>query len=138
MTSGMPIEAAAQALDVSVPTLRRWIRRGCPVLCRGSRGRGHALLLDPGQVTAWRQAGDVEAMTLELAAQVPDVLANAMLQALQQAQGPHKRQLAGSLTAAWYFASCVILDNLREKVPTVPELVAAPEAITRLQKIASS
>ena len=136
--TGLALEAAARELGVSPGTLRRWIRRGCPVVCRGRRGRGHQMLIDPGAVQQWRQAGDRDAMVMELAAQVPETLATAMLQALQQAQGPHKRALAGSLAAAWYLGSCAILDSLRERVPTVPELQTAPEAITRLQKIASS
>ncbi|MCB4365741.1 helix-turn-helix domain-containing protein [Hydrogenophaga taeniospiralis] len=134
--TGLPLAEAAQALDVSPATLRRWIRRGCPVLCRGSRGRGHQMLIDPAQVAAWRQAGDADAMVMELSAQVPETLATAMLQALQQARDVNKIRLASILCGAWYLGASGVLDLLRERNPDIGVEPLEPESIRRLRKIA--
>lgn len=42
----------AQAMGVSLPTVDRWVRDGCPVMQRGGNGRPYAF--DLGQVKAWR------------------------------------------------------------------------------------
>lgn len=48
----------AQFFEVSLPTVESWIRRGCPVVERGSRGK--AWVLDALDVAKWRFEGDEE------------------------------------------------------------------------------
>ncbi|MGY0611711.1 hypothetical protein [Luteimonas sp. A501] len=136
--TAVPVPEAASALGVRVGTVRRWIREGAPVVRTGRRGRGCAALVDPEAVQAWRQAGDRETAVLEVAAALPDVLANAAVEAWQQAQGIDKRQLAGVMAAGWYLSATAALDHLRAKHPAVPEIVAIPEQIERLRKIAGN
>ncbi len=52
----LPLAEAAKVLGTSVPTLHRWIASGAPVARAGRRGRGHAALVDPDAVAAWRRA----------------------------------------------------------------------------------
>lgn len=70
--SGVPIAQAAQALDVSSITLRRWIAQGCPVARRGGRGRGRATLVDVQAVRAWREGGAVGQPHLDIAGLIAD------------------------------------------------------------------
>ncbi len=46
----------AEKFEISLTTLDGWIRRGCPVVTRGARGKDWAL--DPDQVQAWREQRD--------------------------------------------------------------------------------
>ncbi|WP_018935669.1 MULTISPECIES: DUF1441 family protein [unclassified Thioalkalivibrio] len=53
--------------DITLPTLEKWIREGCPVVQRGSRGV--AWVLDLRQVAEWRYSaktaeGDIDPETL--------------------------------------------------------------------------
>lgn len=68
--TGLPIDKAAAELQVSIPTLRRWLRAGCPQAARGRRGRGHRALVDPAAVLAWRAGsrpqGDVGQVLTDL------------------------------------------------------------------------
>lgn len=136
--SAVPIHAAAQELGVSVATLRRWIRRGCPVAVRGHRGRGCRALIDPDAVRAWRQAGAREATLMALASSLPAVLAKAVEDAHQQVQGLDKRRLAGVMAATWFVATAAILEHMHELHPTIaPDPRAVPDKIERLRKIAN-
>lgn len=139
MSHPMPLADAAQVLGVRPGTLARWVREGCPVVQRGRRGRGCALLVSVDQVQAWRGADAADALAMELAAAAPELLANSMLQALQQAEGIDKRKLANVLCGAWYVAACSLLDNLRARCPSVPEINGPlPEPVERLRKIGKS
>lgn len=139
MTAGhaLPLEQAAQVLGVRPGTLRRWVREGCPTACPGRRGRGHALLIDPTQVRQWREAGDRQALAMELASALPEVMAAATEKAWMEAEGIDRRRLAGVMAASWYLAACSVLDALRNTCPSVPDVGRPlPEAIERLEKIA--
>jgi hypothetical protein len=136
--NAVQIHAAAQELGVSVATLRRWMREGCPVASRGRRGRGLATMIDPDAVRTWRQAGSREAVLLALASSLPDVLAGGIEKAHQLAEGTDKRRLAGILAGAWFLATAAILETLHEHCPAIaPDPRAVPEKIERLRKIAA-
>lgn len=134
--TAVPLAAAAAELGVRVGTLRRWTRQGCPVVQRGSRGRGHALLLDVETVRTWSGAAGRDALVLEVAAEIPSLLATAAAESLQRASGVDKRALAGILVGSWYLATIAIVDRLRELNPAIPEPDTLPAEIERLRKIA--
>ena len=136
MSAALPLRAAARELGLRPGTLRRLIRRGAPAAARGSRGRGHACLVDPAAVRAWLGADARNALAMEIATAVPGLLALAADEALRRAEGIDKRALAGILAAHWYASSIEILDRLRATAPTVRELEALPPEIERMLKIA--
>lgn len=136
MADPVTVATAAAVLGVPTGTVRRWVREGCPVAQRGRRGRGHAVLVDPDAVIEWRVAAGCDALLLQLAGAVPDVMAAAVVASWQQAQGIDKRQLAGISAATWYFTTTALLDHLREHCDSVPEVTRVPDAIDRLRKIA--
>lgn len=132
----LPIADAARALSVPAGTLRRWIREGCPHV-PGRRGRGCATLVDVQAVKQWRQANDRDAVLLEVAAALPDVLAVAALDAWKQGEGAtDRRRQAGIVAATWFVLANATLEHLRKKCPDVPELQRFPDAITYLYEIA--
>ena len=106
------------------------------MVAAGSRGRGHAVTVDIDQVREWRDADEREAVILEIASALPMVLADAMASAHAMAEGIPPRKLAGVLAATWYVATTAVLDHLRERHSSVPEVTAMPESVERLQKIA--
>jgi phage terminase Nu1 subunit (DNA packaging protein) len=131
----LPVPDAARQLGVSVPTLRRWIASGAPLARRGRRGRGRATLIDPVAVAAWRAA---QAPSLAVAAAgLPEVLADALADALVQAEGCDKRRLAAVLAGAWYSAAVRVMDHLRLTDADVPDVTVRPLAVERLLKIAA-
>ncbi len=134
----MTIDAAAQALGVRSGTVRRWVREGCPTVCPGRRGRGHALLVDVEAVRTWRGADVGDALVLELAAALPEVLAGAAAEAHRLTDGPCKTAAAGVLAGAWYLSVSAALDLLRQRCASVGEVRSLPEQIQRLQKIGKS
>lgn len=136
MQAGIPVTEAAQVLGIRPGTLARWVREGCPVVQRGRRGRGCALLIDPEAVRRWRGATAVDAVLLELAGALPEVLAAAAENAHRLTDGPHKVAAAGVLAGAWYLMACAGVDLLRQRCPSVPEVRAIPAPVARLQKIA--
>jgi len=138
----VPIPDAARALGISPATLRRWIRRGCPVAVRGRRGRGLAALVDPVAVRAWRLAGEREATLMALASALPDVLAQSVADAFAQTSqscstGGERRRVASALAACWYVTATALMDHLRDQCPAVPDLTRLPERIEALRKIAT-
>lgn len=140
MSAALPIPAAAAALGVSVPTLKRWIGQGAPVARRGRRGRGCRTLLDPEAIRAWRQAQDadhaqVEAVLRALAGRIPELLADAAAEAFRLA--PDKRGAAWTACAAWQLSLAAVLDHLRECGADISDPDAIPESIERLRKIAA-
>jgi len=87
-------------------------------------------------VLAWRRASRSDALILELAGELPNVLAAASLQAFAQIEGSDKPRMAGVLAGVWYVAACTVLDHLRAKCPEVPEISSIPPEVERLRKIA--
>jgi phage terminase Nu1 subunit (DNA packaging protein) len=51
LTRGLCKTEIAEAFGVSLPTVEAWVRRGCPVLQRGSRGKRYTFSLP--EVTDW-------------------------------------------------------------------------------------
>ncbi|TWT21647.1 hypothetical protein [Luteimonas wenzhouensis] len=138
--SALPVPAAAAALGVSVPTLKRWIGRGAPVARRGRRGRGCRTLIDPEAILAWRAAQDadraqVEAALRALAGRIPELLADAAAEAFRLA--PDKRGAAWTACAAWQLSLAAVLDDLRACGAEINDPDTIPEPIERLRKIAS-
>lgn len=136
--SALPIAEAARVLGVPPGTLRRWCReKRFPVAQVGRRGRGCALLVDPDVVRNWRGADEHDALILELAQGIPEMVAVATEKAFNSIQNePAKRRMAGPFTVGWFECCTAVLDSLRERCASVPEVRAIPEAIKRLQKIA--
>lgn len=134
--TGLPIHAAAEELGVSVATLRRWMREGCPVASRGRRGRGCRTMINPVAVRAWHRAQGGEDALTSFAGRVPQMLADAVAETFRLATGPYKRQAAGVLAGGWYLSATRLLDALREAGAEVPELSELPEQVAYLRKIA--
>jgi len=53
---GLNLGDMALAAGVSEPTVRRWVREGCPTVSKG--GNGVAYEFDPARVKAWRDERD--------------------------------------------------------------------------------
>lgn len=136
MNDPMAVDDAARELGVRPGTLRRWVREGCPVVQRGRRGRGLALVVDVAAVRQWREASERDAAILEIAGAVPEVLAAGIHEAWRLSEGMDKRKAAAILAGGWYLAASGLLDHLRQRCASVPEIAALPEPIERLQKIA--
>jgi hypothetical protein len=118
--------------------LLRDIAAGAPVVNRGGRGRGHAMLLDTSAIAAWRRrrraARDCDALRV-LAAQIPELVADGVMESFVAVEGSDKRRCAGILAAAWFVVANRVLDRIRRDVPDVPEIETVPEAIEALRKI---
>lgn len=136
--TALPMAEAAVALGVSTVTLRRWLRDGCPVARRGRRGRGCATLIDIAAARVWRHGNagaSTDRLVLEMAGDVPVLLAGAAFESWRLSSGVDKRRLAAMLAGTWYLSATAVLDHLRERCPAVPELTALPEEIERLKKL---
>jgi hypothetical protein len=73
-----------------------------------------------------------------VAAGLPDVLADALADALERADGLPKQRIAGWLAGAWYDAAVAAMDHLRQHDPAVPDVTEPlPLAVERLRKIAA-
>jgi hypothetical protein len=132
----LPLPAAADALGVTVPTLRRWIRAGAPLARRGRRGRGRQALVDVRAIEAWRAS---QAPTLAAAAAgLPEVLAAVVERAVLEADGLPKARMAGWAAGLWYSCSVAVLDSLRQHDPAVGDVSTVPLAVERLRKIAGA
>ncbi len=130
------IPAAALELAVSETTLRRWIARGAPVARRGRRGRGGHALVDVGAIAAWRGSGCSTDALRVFAAEVPELVADAVDASFRAIRGPSKRELAGALAASWYWVTTALLDRLRRDCADIGDVAAVPESVERLRQIA--
>lgn len=135
--AAVPLPQAADALGISVPTLRRWLRRGAPQARRGRRGRGGRALVDVAAVEAWRGSGAaVEHADLTVfASELPELVAAAVFDSFQHVEGSHKRATAGTLAGAWYLVTVALLDRLRRDVPTLRDPDVVPAQIDHLRSI---
>ncbi len=124
MTAVSLTDAALQ-LGISPSTLRRYLRAGAPSVRTGSRGRGRATMVDADAIRQWLDACPGERDLLELRSRLPEVLAQAALDAHTLA--PDKRNGAWIACAVWQSA----VDSLGLDVDALP----AP--IKRLRKIAT-
>jgi len=125
--TGLPLHAAADALGIRPGTLRRWIKRDCPVAARGRRGRGCATLVDPAAVRAWREAGAVEpSLREELRRAIPQTIADAALEtaatfSLRAQTGAEHRLLHEAIAVASRASTAAVL-ALLEKTNKVDRL----------------
>ena len=92
-------------------------------------------MIDVDAVRAWRQANDREAALLQVAHEVPAILARATNESFAMVEGADKRRMAGVLAGAWFVSTTALLDYLRTVCPA-PELTHIPPEIERLRKIA--
>ena len=125
---------AAISLGVSQAVLRRWLRDGAPVAVPGRKGRGCAMLLNVEDLAAWRDAQTANAQLMRLAGEVSEIVADAIYEVFLQAEGSHKRTLAGSLAACWYLVTTALHDRIRKSVP-VAEIQIIPAKIAQLRVI---
>jgi hypothetical protein len=75
MTQSVPIADAARHFDVSVDTMRRWVRLGCPCASPGELGRGKGAMLNLDDVARWRatRAG-IDAIPCDLMVRIETAL----------------------------------------------------------------
>lgn len=135
MTRLVGIADAAAALGVHPATLRRWLRQGAPQARSGRRGRGGAALVDVDAVALWRQPAQQHDPALVFASEIPELVAEAMMEAHCRIDGPDKRRAAGYLAAAGYLVITQLLDHLRRDCAAVPELVELPRKLRMLRDI---
>ena len=114
----MTLTDAARELGISVPTLKRWRKLGCPCV-PGRRGRGHAALYDPAAIKTWRAAHGREALALELGFALPGVLADAVFSAWCELEGSSKRAQAVTMVHDWYACSAATRERLQVENPSV-------------------
>ena len=141
------IEVAAGELGVGVKTLRRMLREGAPQARVGRRGRGRRALLDVNAIAAWRAsrngtAGEPNCAALEvLAAQIPDILADAAWRAFGFVESDPlltaraRRALVGALLFAWTEGSTGLRERIARDAPNVAvQLTVEPEKIGQLAR----
>lgn len=135
----LPLIEAARALGERRGTVLRWIAEGAPCARRGSRGRGKSTLVDPLALAAWRRSTTAEQQLLAVAAEVPDIVGDAVYEAFVETTGPHKRGAAEPLADAAYLVTVALLDRLRRDAPDVPEYTSTmqPEKMRVLRLILS-
>jgi hypothetical protein len=131
---------AARALGVSESQLRRYVDDGAPVLRRGGRGRGRAALVDVEAIAAWRRSRDggqalPNDRVVMLAAEIPELAADAVYRAFLAVESNDKCAVAGILAGVWYVVTVALLDRIRAVVPSTPDVETTPEKIATLREI---
>jgi hypothetical protein len=140
------VQEAADALQVSSKTVRRWIEHGAPVASPGHRGGGGATLLDLAALRAWRDrqqlrravpdpstGADPVALRI-LSAELPHVIEEIMWMQFVESDGPHKGRLAGELAAAGVRLLWTLQDRIARELGEEPE-TTVPEKLRRLRLI---
>ena len=124
-------------------TMRRLIREGLPTVRRASAkgGRGCGTLLHLPTARAWlaarqQPAQPVEALLLQLAAELPAVVGAALDVAGRRIESPSKPELLRLLPAIWFLIATALRDHLTDKFGC-PELATLtqgdmPAAMARL------
>ena len=112
---------ACGPLGLKLGTLRRLVDEGLPTVRRASAGggRGQTTLLHLPTCRQWLAAqkqpsAPTEALLLQLAAELPHVLAVALDDAARLCNGPHKRDLLRVLPGVWFLAATALRDHLTE------------------------
>lgn len=70
-----------------------------------------------------------------LARLLPDRIAEALYEVHRMIDGPDKRRAAAHFVAAFVAVTSVVLDALRERDASVPELSQLPDQIARLRAL---
>lgn len=135
--AGVTPADAARVLGITEYGVRTLVRAGAPVVRLGGKGRGNSLLVDPQALREWQQAGPHQRLLLQLASELPHILAAAAERAHHLVEDdPAKPRMAKLLVGAWYLEASAVLDHLRQHCPAVPTVRHPyPEAIQRLGKI---
>lgn len=133
---------AADALNLKLGTLRRLVKEGLPTVrradARGGRGCGTLLHLPTCRqwLAAQQQPGQpVEVLLLQLAGELPAVVAAGLDDAARLCDGPHKHALLRMLPGIWWLVATALRDHLTEHgAPTLRDLTHAdlPPALARL------
>lgn len=132
------ISEAAIALKVKPGTLRRLCRQGMPHQ-PGGKGRGKACMIDIAVARRWIGGTADDRAVLQLAGELPQLLAKSIFDAWQKSYGPHKRALARALVGVWYLSANTLLERLRESNNQVPKFNGNPPTeIQDLCKIAQN
>lgn len=133
--TAQPLAAAAAELGVNCSTLRRWVRRGCPVARRGG-GRGRLTLVDIEAVRAWRRQGDDVRgdFAREIAGKLPELVGDAIAEAHRVGKIHGERDPAWYCCAAWQKALDAVTNRLRDEVPDLPDATAIPASIEQLRQ----
>lgn len=126
---GSSVTEAACYFAVDQSTIRRDIQRGCPVLCRGSRGPGRGARLDLREVAAWRgRASGQVGLTPD---QVLQRLAAALLSALEENHLDVRADISREAAAA---ALLVVWQNCCETFGVTFRFDENPAAIRALMR----
>ncbi|WP_374328687.1 hypothetical protein [Azonexus sp.] len=133
---------AAVALNMKLGTLRRLVKEGMPTVRRADArgGRGSTTLLHLPTCRQWlaarQQPGQpVEVLLLQLAGELPAVVAAGLDDAARLCDGPHKHALLRMLPGIWWLVATALRDHLTEHgAPTLRDLTHAdlPPALARL------
>jgi hypothetical protein len=130
------ISEAAIALKVKPGTLRRLCRQGMPHQ-PGGKGRGKACMIDIAVARRWIEGSADDRAVLQLAGELPQLLARSIFATWQKSYGPHKNALAGALAGVWYLSTNTLVEYLRECNSQIPKFDGnPPEEIQHLRKIA--
>lgn len=115
----LKLTAAAPALGLPLGKLRRLVKEGMPVVRRASArgGRGSTTWLHLPTCRQWLAAAQhpgqpVEALLLQLAAELPHVIGAALDVAGRVLDTPAKAELLRMLPGVWFLASTAIHDYL--------------------------
>lgn len=115
------VKQAAAELNMKLGTLRRLIDEGMPTVRRASAGggRGQTTLLHLPTCRQWlaaqqQPAAPTEALLLQLASELPAVVAAGLDDAARLCDGPHKRDLLRVLPAIWWLVATTVRDHLTE------------------------
>ncbi len=94
---------AARALGVRPGTLRKWIRRGAPVVEPGGNGPGQSALVDIAAIEAWRgrKSDDAPLVRLDTSALAKGLLATYRANTHRQL-GLTNRQAAAMLVESYW------------------------------------
>lgn len=130
----LPLAECAEALGVDRSTLARWLASGAPVVRRGRRGRGKLeTLVDPEQVAEWRRRE--RSMLAKLGAAIPQIVADAVVAAFNESDGPGKRASARLAALIWYRVTVDVTDRMRVDASDIPEVDRVPANVARLRDI---
>ena len=67
-SDAMPLAQAARELGIDPVTLQRWIKRGCPVMRLGAKGRGRSSVVSVAAIRTWRAENDLNVIAAGLTA----------------------------------------------------------------------
>lgn len=128
------ITDGAADLGMSSKQLRRWIRKGAPVIRTGGKGRGRSTLIDPCAVRAWLSTAttETEAKDREFCDGLIASAADGAVELFKCQSGPHKAALAANLLLQWALTA-----NLLRARFGLPPITPAeyPETMKKMDRL---